>query len=56
MNGFPVPLLSTQALRGREALLSDPQALNGFLLETVPVELERFRQAGLIVEGDASKQ
>lgn len=56
LNGFPVPLLSTQALRGREALLSDPQALNGFLLETVPVELERFRQAGLIVEGDASKQ
>lgn len=50
IQGFPIPLLATQALRGREALLDDPEALRHFLLETVPVELERFRLAGLIVE------
>lgn len=49
LQGFSIPLLSTQALRGRETLLDDPKALGDFLLETVPVELERFRLAGLIV-------
>ncbi|MCC6262856.1 MAG: class I SAM-dependent methyltransferase [Bryobacterales bacterium] len=50
IEGFPIPLLSSQALHGQEALLDDPEAIRGFLLRTVPIELERFRLAGLIVE------
>lgn len=53
IKGFPIPLLSSQALRGQEALLDDPQALGSFLLESVPIELERFRLAGLIIEPDS---
>ncbi|MDZ7638672.1 MAG: class I SAM-dependent methyltransferase [Bryobacterales bacterium] len=55
INGFKIPLLSSEALRGRESLLKNPGELSAFLLATVPVELERFRLAGLLVEGPAGK-